>query len=65
MLELKPQPRHSVAVIFWASQLTYLDIDFLICKIGGAGVGVGEREWGEGENPAFYRFVGSIKAQCT
>ena len=35
MLELKSQLHHSVAVISWASQLTYLDINFLVCKIAG------------------------------
>lgn len=47
MLELKSQLHHSVAVISWASQLTYLDINFLVCKIVGGGGAMKE------ENPAF------------
>lgn len=34
MLGLKSQLCHSLVIIIWASQLTCLDINFLICKMG-------------------------------
>ena len=33
MLGLKSQLCHLLAIIFWASQLSCLDISFLICKM--------------------------------
>lgn len=34
MFTFKSRLRHSLAVIFWASLLTHLNISFLICKMG-------------------------------